>query len=246
MPNVVNFSGGKDSTAMLLMMIERGICVDQVVFCDTTKEFPAMYDHIERVKEMISPIRITTAGFDYDYYFSEHILTRGNWTGKRGYGWPSFSSRWCTSKKISALEKATLPHSTVFIGIAADEYWRTKKASYEGMDVRFPLVEWGITEAMALAYCQSRGLTFGGLYSKMKRVSCWCCPLQSIGALRTLHNDFPDLWSQLIDMAEKSTRYRFRRDYTLQQLERMFDDENRQQQIFRPEGKEEGATWSVR
>ena len=51
MPNVVSFSGGKDSTAMLLMMIERGIRVDQVVFCDTSKEFPAMYDHIELVKK---------------------------------------------------------------------------------------------------------------------------------------------------------------------------------------------------
>ena len=239
--HVVSFSGGKDSTAMLLMMIEKGIRVDQVVFCDTTKEFPAMYDHIERVKKMISPIRITTAGFDYDYYFSEHILTRGKWTGKRGYGWPFFGSRWCTTKKISAMKKATLPHSTVFIGIAADEYCRTKKASYEGGDFRFPLVEWGITEAMALAYCRSKGLTFGGLYEKKKRVSCWCCPLQSVGDLRTLHNDFPDLWSQLIDMDEKSTKYRFRNDYTLQELARRFEDEDRQRRLLEKRRVRHGA-----
>ena len=59
--HVVSFSGGKDSTAMLLMMIEKGIRVDQVVFCDTTKEFPAMYDHIERVKDLISPTRPSSA-----------------------------------------------------------------------------------------------------------------------------------------------------------------------------------------
>jgi len=236
--HVVSFSGGKDSTAMLLMMIERGVRVDQVVFCDTTKEFPAIYDHIERVKKMISPIRITTAVFDYDYYFSEHMFTKGKRTGERGYGWPFFGSRWCTGEKISALKKAMLPHSTEFIGIAADEYWRTKKASYKGRDVRFPLVEWGITEAMALAYCQSRGLTFGGLYGKKKRVSCWCCPLQGIGDLRTLHNDFPDLWARLKVMDEKSTKYRFRQDYTLQQLERRFAAEEKQQRLSFVEGKD--------
>ena len=236
--HVVSFSGGKDSTAMLLMMIERGVRVDQVVFCDTTKEFPAMYDHIELVKKMISPIRITTAMFDYDYYFSEYMLTKGKRTGERGLGWPFHGFRWCTGRKTSMLKQAMLPNSTEFIGIAADEYWRTKKASYKGRDVRFPLVEWGITEAMALAYCQSRGLTFGGLYSKMKRVSCWCCPLQRIGSLRTLHNDFPDLWARLKVMDEKSPKYPFRNGYTLQQLERRFAAEKKQQRLSLVEGKD--------
>jgi len=40
--NIVSFSGGKDSTAMLLMMLEKGIPVDRVICVDTTKEFPQM------------------------------------------------------------------------------------------------------------------------------------------------------------------------------------------------------------
>ena len=47
---VVSFSGGKDSTAMLLRMIELGEHIDEVVCCDTYKEFPAMYRHIEKVR----------------------------------------------------------------------------------------------------------------------------------------------------------------------------------------------------
>lgn len=35
--NIVSFSGGRDSTAMLLMMLEKGITVDRVVCVDTTK-----------------------------------------------------------------------------------------------------------------------------------------------------------------------------------------------------------------
>ena len=39
-------------------------------------------------------------------------------------------------------------------------------------------------------------------------------------------------------MDEKSTKYRFRKDYTLQQLERMFDDEEKQQRLSLVEGKD--------
>ena len=53
MKHIVQFSGGKDSTAMLLMMLEKGMPVDEIIFCDTGKEFPAMYDHIEKVHTYI-------------------------------------------------------------------------------------------------------------------------------------------------------------------------------------------------
>ena len=50
---VVSFSGGKDSTAMLLKMIETGERIDEVIFCDTYKEYPAMYRHVEKVKAVV-------------------------------------------------------------------------------------------------------------------------------------------------------------------------------------------------
>ena len=49
--HIVNFSGGKDSTAMLFMMLERGRPVDRVIHVDFGKEFPAMYRHLAQVDE---------------------------------------------------------------------------------------------------------------------------------------------------------------------------------------------------
>jgi len=49
MKHVVSWSGGKDSTAMLLSMIKRGMPIDQIVQMDTGKEFPAMLLQIEAV-----------------------------------------------------------------------------------------------------------------------------------------------------------------------------------------------------
>ena len=52
--HIVSFSGGKDSTAMLLMMLEKGLQIDDIVFTDTGVEFPEMYEHIEKVEQYIN------------------------------------------------------------------------------------------------------------------------------------------------------------------------------------------------
>ena len=51
--HIVSFSGGKDSTAMLLMMLEKGMKIDEIIFLDTTVEFPEMYEHINKVEKYI-------------------------------------------------------------------------------------------------------------------------------------------------------------------------------------------------
>jgi len=236
--NVVSFSGGKDSTAMLFMMLERNIRVDRIICVDTTKEFPAMYQHIEKVQS-VCPIEIEVVKIDFDYWFGEHIKIRGKNKGKRGYGWPNFRIRWCTSLKKHAFlcqfynykynprKLACIKNKDLEIieyhGIAYDEKGRCKKN--KGRDIKYPLVDWEITEKQALKYCYSKGFDWNGLYEKFYRVSCWCCPLARISGLRALYNDFPELWQELIKMDKKSL-YRFRSDYSIQDLSKRFANEN--------------------
>ncbi len=49
----MNFSGGKDSTFLLLEMIRRDMPIDAVITVDTGMEFPAMYDHIDKVDDFL-------------------------------------------------------------------------------------------------------------------------------------------------------------------------------------------------
>lgn len=65
---IVSFSGGKDSTAMLLMMLEKGMQVDDIVFMDTGVEFPEMYEHIEKVETYINR-KITKLKADETFEF---------------------------------------------------------------------------------------------------------------------------------------------------------------------------------
>lgn len=49
--HIVSFSGGKDSTAMLLRMIEENHPIDETIFCDTGMEFEGLYQHVERLEK---------------------------------------------------------------------------------------------------------------------------------------------------------------------------------------------------
>ena len=233
--NVVSFSGGKDSTAMLLMMLERGIQVDRIINVDTTKEFPQMYDHIKKVEQYIGR-SIETVKIDFDYWFGEHIKTRGKRKGEKGYGWPDFRNRWCTALKREAFSNilyrgAYNPRKRgiavdefhgiavdEFHGIAVDELERTKNNQDGTRNIRYPLVEWNITEAQALQYCYDKGFDWGGLYEEGRsRVSCFCCPLQRLGELELTYKHHPELWATIEDLDKKSFR-RFKSSYTISQL----------------------------
>jgi len=210
---------------MLLMMLEKGIPIDRIICVDTTKEFPAMYRHIEKAQSMCS-IEIEIVKIDFDYWFGDHIKTRGKRKGQKGYGFPDFRNRWCTALKREAVKKLqnTIPRDVIqYHGIAVDE--QTRADNNKGRNIKYPLIEWGITEKQALEYCYSKGLDWDGLYEKFHRVSCWCCPLSRIGELRVIYNDFPDLWEELQEMDKKSFR-KFRSDYTVAELTEKFANEN--------------------
>lgn len=59
--HAVSLSGGKDSTAMLLLIIERGMPIDMVLTADTGMEFPEMYEHLAKLDEYHNAVFI---GYD--------------------------------------------------------------------------------------------------------------------------------------------------------------------------------------
>ncbi len=235
MLNVVQFSGGKDSTCMLLKMLEKNIQVDYIIFCDTGKEFPQMYKHIEKVKDYINKKygkEITTLKADktFDYWMFDHVKTRGKNKGKKGYGWANDRIRWCTSSfKTTVTDKflkETLKGSPYksFIGIAYDEPKRHEKILNNPL-VAHPLFDWKITEKDALEYCYSLGFDWEGLYEDFDRLSCWCCPLKNLKELRILYHKYPALWEELKEMDKKSYN-QFKSRYSVQDLEEKFKKED--------------------
>jgi 3'-phosphoadenosine 5'-phosphosulfate sulfotransferase (PAPS reductase)/FAD synthetase len=251
--NVVSLSGGKDSTCMLLMMIEKRMPVDLILFCDTGLEFPLMYEHLDKLEKTINmPITRVRADKPYEYYFLEAPVKRRHETefskkfgvNHKGYGWAGPKMRWCTSVlKDTPRERFLRPlrekyDVKEYIGIAADEQYRLTRKRNQNKNHIHPLVEWDMTEADCLKYCYDRGYDWGGLYEKFKRVSCWCCPLQSLPELLQLYFHFPDLWEKLKEWDRRTWR-NFRADYSVEQLEvRFLFEQERTAAGFPLKGKE--------
>jgi 3'-phosphoadenosine 5'-phosphosulfate sulfotransferase (PAPS reductase)/FAD synthetase len=230
MKHIVSLSGGKDSTAMLLMMLEKGMPVDYVIFVDTTKEFPEIYKHLDKLEKYIAPLQITRLKFDYDYYFAEHQTKRGKNTDKKGYSFPTMHSRWCTTFKrdlMAKFIKSLNDDYIIYVGYAYDERKRAKPKPH----YRYPLVEWEITEKQALEYCYSKGFDFDGIYNKISRTSCYCCPLVSINKLRAIYTYYPELWNKIKEM-EMKTWKKFRLDYSIFDIEKQFELEKRNGKLW--------------
>ena len=213
MKHIVKFSGGKDSTAMLLMMIERGMTVDDIIFCDTGVEFPELYKHISDVERYIGrPITRLKDEHDFWWWFGEYMPMKGRNAGLScGYGWSSMKNRWCTDRlKLRPIRRYFRNHyhgETVveYVGIAFDEPKRYKPTE----TTKMPLYDWGVTEKQALEYCYAKGFDFGGLYNKFDRLGCYCCPLQRKKAWLTLYRDYSELWNICVEKERSREKLTF-------------------------------------
>ncbi len=235
--HVVSFSGGKDSTAMLLKMIEKGMQIDCILFCDTGLEFPAMYEHIAEVERYIGR-EITKIKYKdgFEYLMFEKPIKRGANSSVvkkygphlNGYGWAGPRMRWCTQRlkdtpREQFLRGIKANYNVIeYIGLAADEGYRLQRKANQRPNHVHPLVAWGMTEEDCLKYCYDKGFTWSGLYEHFHRVSCWCCPLQSLDELRQLYRFYPELWAQLKEWDNKTWRT-FKDRYSVAQLESRFD-----------------------
>jgi 3'-phosphoadenosine 5'-phosphosulfate sulfotransferase (PAPS reductase)/FAD synthetase len=199
MKYVLSFSGGKDSTALLIKIIENKLPLDDIVYFDCEDfEFPEMTEHIKLVEKTFD-IKIHRLHPRKPFKQYLHEL-----------GWATPQLRWCTNEKINAIRRYTRKYRplTQYIGYASDETMRINRATKKNNDRKrdyniyysFPLVDIGITEQQALEICKSYGFNWGGLYDIRKRVSCYCCPLQKKSDIDILKNTHPKLYCNILKL----------------------------------------------
>jgi 3'-phosphoadenosine 5'-phosphosulfate sulfotransferase (PAPS reductase)/FAD synthetase len=238
--NIISFSGGKDSTAMALLMLENDIPIHSVVAFDTGWEFPGMYDHWKLFEQKTGlKIEVLKSEKPFSYWMFERpvVARKGPNKGKVhrvGNGWPSPTRRWCTREKVRQIQayQKTINNGVSCIGMGWDEQHRVKHNSHKLK--RYPLIEWGITEKQALKICRGYGFDWSGLYDVFDRVSCFCCPLQSLGNLRLLRRYYPEQWNQMLewDLMRPASNKGFLKYKTVHDLDRRFACEDKQKTFW--------------
>lgn len=197
-------SWGKDSTAMLITLIESNEPLDEVIFYNTGVEFEAIYKVRDKfIKEYLNPKNIKYTELKPKRPFFEtmynHPYKAKSGKIKKGYGWCGGRCRWGTTEKVKAMSKYQNKNTIQYIGIAFDEEKRYKRLQ---KNKKAPLYEKGITEKQALKICYEHGYDFDGLYKVLDRVSCWCCRNKNLKELKAYKKYLPEYYKKLKELEE--------------------------------------------
>lgn len=231
MTHVVGLSGGKDSTALLIYMMSKGIDVVPV-FTDTGAELPETYTYLDKIERVtgVQIVRLMPRSFD-------------DWLAQFGGFLPSARARWCTRElKIRPMEawlQAHLP-ATVYIGIRADEPERVGNTGTPGVIYRYPFREDGIVKADVLRMLDESGLGLPSYYEWRSRSGCYFCPFQRIGEWRELYYRYPELYWQAAKYEKDG--FTWRQGASLHELAERF--RHRQTSLF--DDIDEEACWICR
>lgn len=218
MKYVASCSFGKDSLAMVLLLIEKKYPLDEVIFYDTEMEFQAIYNNKIKMEKILAEqnIKFTVLkdSLPFEYRaFEKEVRTRSGIV-KRGYNWCGGMARWGTSGKLSTINrhyKENYGDELIieYVGIASDEPQRIEKyRSKRNKTVKlYPLSEWNMTEQDCLDYCYSNGWDWKEngveLYEILDRVSCWCCANKNQKEIKNIMTYLPEYWKRIREYEDK-------------------------------------------
>lgn len=194
--HVVAFSGGKDSTALVLRLAELGEDFE-CLFTPTGNELPALQKHIESVVQVINRPLITPTNRSLDFWIRFHKAL------------PNWRMRWCTRQiKIEPCIAYLKQHpgSVLSVGLRADE--ETRIGIYgDYAHYRYPLQEWNWGLKQVWGYLKTRDIAVP------TRTDCALCYGQRL-------NEWYRLWREHPEEYEKGVAYETEMKHTFRSAQR--------------------------
>lgn len=213
MKYIASWSGGKDSTASIILAHEHNEPLDLIIFSEVmfdktiSGELP---EHIDFIKNKCISL-FESWGYETKILHSRlnymDIFLRQPTRGKRFgtgmiTGFP-MSGR-CQINKSVKVEPIKMflkefeEEFTQYIGIAIDEPVRLDRVVRSTNQISL-LQKYGYTEQMAFDLCKEYDL-LSPIYDFAPRGGCWFCPNARDCELRHLRNNHRGLWNKLLEL----------------------------------------------
>ncbi len=218
--NVLGLSGGKDSTALAILLHEE-VPDMEYFFCDTGKELKETYEYLDRIKARL--------GIKIEYLSSDRGFD--HWLDVYGGVLPSPKVRWCTKQmKIKPLEEFIGDAETIsYVGIRADENRDGYISTKPNIKPIFPFKERGLVKADILRLLEESGIGIPSYYRWRSRSGCFFCFFQRKYEWVMLAQEHPDLFEEAIRYEQE---HKDGRNYTWTQGETLRELLTRKEQII--------------
>lgn len=201
--HILSLSGGKDSTALAIYLMDR-VPDLEYVFCDTEKELPETYDYLQRIEAHLGKtiVRLKHDGRGFDH----HLAMRHGFL-------PSPLNRWCTEYlKLRPFERyvGSAPVNS-YVGIRADEDREGYISHRPNIRAVFPFREDGIVKQDVINILEGCGLGLPEYYKWRSRSGCFFCFFQQKIEWVGLIENHPHLFeqAQIYEHLSRETKHRF-------------------------------------
>lgn len=188
--HIASWSGGKDSTATIILAHEHNEPLDLIIFSEvmfdekTSGEYPEQMEFIHRCKKQFEewgyPVEILHSDVTYMECF-HHVCGKGKRIGMK-LGFPMTGrciiNRDCKLKPIHQFNKAH-PDAIHYVGLAIDEPKRLERLKPNTISL---LAKYGMSEADAYDLCKLYDM-LSPVYSFTKRGGVGSAPAQETGNL---------------------------------------------------------------
>jgi 3'-phosphoadenosine 5'-phosphosulfate sulfotransferase (PAPS reductase)/FAD synthetase len=198
--HIVCFSGGKDSTALVLWAREF-LQEFTAVFCDTGWEHPLTYAYVEQINSMCLDGALQYLRSEVYEDFLECCVANSMF--------PTGAARFCTRdlkiQPLQAFIEAQDDEVTIYQGIRADESEKRARAcdveycnEAGGYAIHRPLLLW--TAQQVFAWLAAHGIEPNPLYRMgLSRVGCWPCVLANLRDMKAYLFATPEIKPRLIE-----------------------------------------------
>ena len=240
MKHICCWSGGKDSTASIILAHENNEPLDIIVFVEV------MFDkvhgisgenplHMKFIKEVAKPLfeswgyRVLILHSDLDYLdvFYHRIERPVKHMEHKGMcsGFPLSKrcsvKRDCKLRPMKKFYKSLNEPYVAYVGICADEPVRLSSLYKDANKISL-LEKYGYTQGMSREKCEEYGL-LSDSYELSRRGGCWFCPNAKDCELALIRREQPRVWQQFLSLEKEPDlafpKWNVFRDITLKEID---------------------------